>query len=330
MSPYERGERLYRQGDLARALAAWRSVASSGRDYERAQSRLQIVSAEFDRMLRRYEKRAEFFESEERLAEAVLYNRLAYKLDPSRTHLLERVQRLARELEARTQEEERAMQRALEAGRLREASEHAARLKRLDPFDVSLQIEIRQALAAVGTEVLRNLEAGKRAYASGQRVQALRAFEQVLELEPQNGTALGYISYLRPGRGTRGGSTPAPPASISSDEILAEGLYRAGRRAEGSGEPFRALEEYDAALRASAEHAEARSALDRLRRELRPRIEELYDAGKRYFQDEDLHNALRVWRRVLLIDPTHERTRENVERAERILSRLEEIRTDGS
>jgi hypothetical protein len=36
-----------------------------------------------------------------------------------------------------------------------------------------------------------------------------------------------------------------------------------------------------------------------------------------------------MWRRVLLIDPGHQRTRENVERAERMLSRLEEIQTGG-
>jgi hypothetical protein len=37
-----------------------------------------------------------------------------------------------------------------------------------------------------------------------------------------------------------------------------------------------------------------------------------------------------VWQRLLLINPEHERTRENVERAERMLTRLEELRTDGS
>ena len=83
-------------------------------------------------------------------------------------------------------------------------------------------------------------------------------------------------------------------------------------------------------MQANPEHVSARSALSDLRQKLRERIEPLYDEGKRYFQDEDLHNALRVWRRILMIDPTHERARENVERAERILSRLEEIQTDGS
>jgi tetratricopeptide (TPR) repeat protein len=331
VGPYERGARFYRQGDLPRALAAWRGVEETHRDYERAQGRLQIVEAEFDRMLLRYEKRAQFFESEERLAEAVLYNRLAYKLDASRTHLLDRVQELARKLDRREREEHGGMIKALEEGRLRRASHHAARLEQLDPFNAALQIEIRQVHAAVGAEVLRHLEAGKRAYAAGQRGQARESFQSVLRFDPRNETALGYLSYIRRFEAMEAQrKIPPPPRSISSEEIQGEGHFRSARQAEQAGEPFSALSEYEAALRANPKHESARSALSALRRELRPQMEELYEAGKRYFQDEDLHNALRLWRRVLMIDPTHVRTRENVERAERILSRLEEIQTDDS
>jgi hypothetical protein len=42
-----------------------------------------------------------------------------------------------------------------------------------------------------------------------------------------------------------------------------------------------------------------------------------------------LEKALAAWREALLIAPDDQRTRENVDRAERILSRLEEIQTRG-
>ena len=74
-------------------------------------------------------------------------------------------------------------------------------------------------------------------------------------------------------------------------------------------------------------HQGARRSLTALRSRLRPEVAGLYQMGKRYFQEEDLHNALRVWRRALSIDPTDQRTRENVERAERMLARLEEIQS---
>jgi tetratricopeptide (TPR) repeat protein len=330
-SPYERGERLYRQGDLRGALEVWRGEPP-GAD-PRIPERLLEVEGEFERLLRRYEKRAESFEAEGRLAEAVLFYRLALKLDPNWPVLLHRVQELVRvqQEEVRAKREELSV--ALAEGRLREASELVSQLGHLDPFDPAIQIDVRQVRAAVGAEVQRYLEVGKEAYAAGNRAGARRSFLAALKLDDQNETALGYLSYLRrfeeseqqPGRS----SPPPPPETISQEEILAEGHFHAAEQAEGAGEPYRAIAEYQAALRINENHERARRRLERVRDGLRPQIADLYAIGKRYFQDEDLHNAVRVWRQLLMIDPGHERTRENVERAERMLSRLEEIQSSG-
>ena len=115
----------------------------------------------------------------------------------------------------------------------------------------------------------------------------------------------------------------------SSEEILAEGRYRSGQQAEEAGDPYRAIRDYEEALRIDPKHVIARRRLIALRSELLPRVPGLYEQGKRYFQDEDLEKALVVWRYALLISPDDQRTKENVDRAERILSRLEEIQTRG-
>ncbi len=330
-SPYERGEKLYRQGDLRSALEVWRGIDAEHRDYEKTSERLQVIDAEFERMLRRYEKRASFFESEGRLAEAVLYYRLTTKLDPARRPLLDRAQVLVRELDQKRTVERSNLTLALDEGRLHEASRHAEYLEKLDPFNPAIQIEIRQVQHAVGAEVLRHLEEGKRAYAAGRRIRARTSFESVLRLDSRNEVALGYLSYIRRfDQMEAKRRIPPPPRSISQEEILAEGHFRSGQDAEDAGEPFWAITEYQAALRINPTHRPARDRLHSLRSNLSPQVEELYESGKRYFQDEDLHNALRLWRRVLLIDPRHSRTKENVERAEKILSRLEEIQTGGS
>ena len=93
--PLERGERLYRQGDLAGARQAWRAVPPADRAYPEVQKRLEVVEEEFERALLRYEKQAAFFESEKRLAESILYYRLAYKLDGSRAGLLDSAHKLS-------------------------------------------------------------------------------------------------------------------------------------------------------------------------------------------------------------------------------------------
>jgi tetratricopeptide (TPR) repeat protein len=154
----------------------------------------------------------------------------------------------------------------------------------------------------------------------------------VLRLDPANETARGYLSYLRKLESSTSAGEPSTPlpSAISEEQAVAEGHLRSGQDAEARGELFRALAEYEAALRVDPKHRAARKARDALRDRLRPGVPALYEEGKRYFQDEDLHNALRVWRNVLLIDPEDTRTRENVDRAERLLARLEEIQTDAA
>jgi tetratricopeptide (TPR) repeat protein len=323
-SPLDRGEALYRQGDLRGALEVW-----SDAEYDPViEKRINEVNEQFDRRLRRYEKRAVFYEEQERLAEAILYYRLALKLDPERAGILAHVQRLARVLETRTAEERASLAAALAEGKLWRASAHAQRLETLNPFDPGVQIEARQVRAEVGAEVLRHLELGRQQYAAGDREIARREFETVLGLDEGNQVALGYLAYIRRFEDLEA-RTP-PPSSIPQEAILSEGHYRAARAARDQGDDFRALQEYEAALRVNREHASARRERDQLRGELSPQVEELYEIGIRYFQDEDLHHALRVWRQVLLIDPKHDRTRENVARAERILSRLEELQAGES
>ena len=335
---YERGDRLYSQGDVGGALAAWRDIPPSSPEYPRAHARLETIEAELASSLARYEKRAEFYEDEGRLAEAVLYYRLALKLDPDRPQTLARTQSLYRELRTKETEERAKLSAALAAGSLREANESAERLQRLDPFDPAIQIELRQVRAETGAQVLRFLEEGKRAYALGDRGGARTAFEHVLELDHENEAALGYLSYIKrydqevaeQAEERRKPSNGAPPPpTVSSEEILAEGRFRSGQRAEEQGDPFRAIQEYKAALRIEKNHAGASRRLNGLRQELAPKVPALYEQGKRYFQDEDLEKALVVWRNALLIAPDDQRTKENVDRAERILSRLEEIQTRG-
>jgi len=178
----------------------------------------------------------------------------------------------------------------------------------------------------VGARAQRYLQAGKGRYAQGDLERAEREFTRVLELEPDNESALGYLSFIRLTRQKR---LPADLTAISPSEqqILAEGHFRRAVQSEKDGNPFVAIQQYTQALQISPAHARAERRLSLLRERLRPEIEALDGMGKRYFQEEDLQNALLMWRRVLLIDPGRERTGENVERAERMLSKLEEIQS---
>ncbi|MFQ5698006.1 MAG: hypothetical protein ACE5IL_06940 [Myxococcota bacterium] len=331
-SDLERGEHLYRQGDLRGALHAWRSADATD---ARIDARVSAVEREFRTLLRRYDKRALFLQQRDRLAEALLYYRLELKLDPSNRRLLDRVQTMARELQRQVHDTAAQLQATLSRDELQRAGPLADRLEELDPFDPVLEVEIRRARRAISVEARRFLTHGQQAFAAGNRELARRSFRSALALEPHNQTALGYLSYLQrfeeaARRGEEDVSAAPPlPETLSAEQLLAEGHFHAGEQAESQGEPYRAIAEYEAVLRIEPGHTRARSHLEGLRSRLRARIPDLYEIGKRFFQDEDLPNAVRVWRQVLLIDPDQQRTRNNVERAERMLSRLEEIQTGG-
>ena len=340
-SPLDRAEELYRQGALREAVEAWRAVPEDSPDHARAGERLGAVEPELDRMLRRFEKQAAFYENAGKLGEAVLYYRLAIKMDPDRRDTLERVQRLVRELQQRKSEERERMLGALDAVDLPAAAEAAEDLLRLAPYDPAVQIEVEQVQHAIGAEVLHNMELGKRALASGELNSARSGFETVMRLDPSNDEAEGWIGLIeeRQRKQDRSAAREQAPrvlrrslelSDVSPREISAESHYRKGRRAELADRKFHALREYARALEDSVHHLKARNALTRLRRELAPQVPDLYAEGKRYFREDDLQNALVSWERVLLIEPDHTQASESADRARRILSRLEEIQHGGS
>lgn len=324
-SSYEHGDRLYRQGDPGGAIAAWRAVPESHRDYGRTHARLELVQAELEQALDRYEKRAEFFESRDRLAEAVLYYRLAVKFDPSRTQILDHIQVLYRELRRREARERSDLAEALVALDLPKAAQHAETLEKLNPFDPAIQIDVRQVREKISIEVLRHLVEGERAFAANDRSAAREAFSEVLALEPDNDAARGHLKVLRDAESLGERGKLYPLRSISREEILAEGHFGAAEAARERGDEFLALEEYVRALRVNGKHDGARRRLAELRSALEPMVDRLYREGKQYYEEEDLHNALLKWNHALLIDPDDTRTRESAERARRILSRLEEL-----
>jgi tetratricopeptide (TPR) repeat protein len=331
-TPFERGERLYREGDRLGALEIWRAIPEDARAYPAVQQRIALVEAEFQRLVVRYQQRARYFEAKGRLAESILNDRLALELQPGDEATLARVQAMARTLAARKAELMAKYRAAFGAGDLAAARRSLAELHTLDAIDPELETEARALGDALRSEVSRQIAMGRRGFASGNLAAAQKAFETVLLLDPDNESAQGYISYIeslrqeatRPGRPGLGGST----TFASQAEIRAEGFYQNGLAAARRGDYYAAIRQYLFALGANAEHAGAQQELTQLRRRLAPEVERLIESGRQSFRNEDLQSALDAWRLVLLVDPENERTRAYVGHAERQLENLERMRSE--
>jgi tetratricopeptide (TPR) repeat protein len=345
-TPLQLGERRYQQGDRQGALKVWSRIDSAATEYGPARERIDAVTDERHQLVVRYVQRGRYYEEKGRLAEGVLDYRLALRLDPSDHDLLEHVQELVRKL-ARARSEGLAEFEAAFARRdLAAARVYSARLHNLDPFSPEVSDGQRRLGAALSAQIDSRLDRGKRGFTYGNYGDAEEAFREVLELDPQNESARGYLAYIdrirgeeaaamAPAAGRAPAALPSPAESRRSprpvatdDEIRAEGFLQNALVAEAGGDPFQAIRYDQAALRADPNHAGARSHLAGLRRALAPQIPELIEAGRRSYQREDLQAALDQWQRALLIDPDNADAQDHAARAEKLLERLEELRAD--
>lgn len=330
----ERGERLYQQGDPLGALEEWRGIPASHADHAAARERVASVEQELGQLADRYRKRGAFFADRDRLAESVLNYRLALRLEPHDRESLERVQEISRTLAERKRTHEAAFAAAFGEGRLAEARREMETLHTLDPFDPDLSAQEQALEEALDAEVTRRMALGRKGFHAGDYTDAETAFREVLELEPRHEAAQGYLGFIATVR-EAAQRTGRPPAAFraldfraTDAEIRAEGFYQNALAAEQSGDPFTAIRYDLAAVQQNPDHRGAREHMARLRRRLRPHVDELVESGRQAFVREDLETALDRWRRALLIDPANARARDYADRAERMLANLERLRAE--
>ncbi len=329
-----RGERFYREGDRLAALEAWRAIPEKNSEHSASLQWIAEVEEEFQQLVVRHKKRALYFEGKGRIAESILDYRLALRLQPGDAETLEHVQKLARVMAAKKAQGKADYREALSAGDLASARRELDQLRELDPFDPEIESEVRGFDDALRTEMDTQLAAGQRGFAAGNYSAAREAFRAVLALDPDNESARGYLSYIatiqREAR--RSGKAPAAfdagGAFASDAEIRAEGFYRNALAAERASDLYAAIRHDLRALRANADHEEAREHLAATRKRLSSQVVPLIEAGRNAFRDEDLQSALDLWRRALLVDPSNERAKAYVGRAERQLENLERLRSD--
>jgi len=195
-TPLELGERRYQEGDPLAALSIWRGVKSDQFEYEAAQARIGEVEQEFGQLVRYYKKRALYYEERDRLAESVLNYRLALELQQEDRATLAHVQELVRRLASEREAKRLELREAFARGDLVGARQALERLRLLDPFSPETTNDARQLEAALSAEIERRMARGRRGFSSGDHVAAEQAFLSVIELDPSNETAQGYLSFI--------------------------------------------------------------------------------------------------------------------------------------
>jgi tetratricopeptide (TPR) repeat protein len=205
----QEGERRYREGDRRAALEAWRHVPPDHPKYAAIQERIEVVEAEFERLVVGYKDNARDREQEGRLAEAVLDYRLALELQPDDAATLAHVQQLARELAARKATLADEYRRVRATKDLDGAATVLGRIRTLDPYDPhyetqqhEIESELREEWsrrrarirAKYAGEVEQLLEEGRVAFRDEQLETALDLWRRALLLDPDNERIQAYIA----------------------------------------------------------------------------------------------------------------------------------------
>lgn len=331
-TPLQNGEQLYREGDRLAALEAWRAIPADASDSAEARERITVVEAEFERLVVQYKQRGRYYEGKERLAESILNYRLALKLQPGDSATLDHVQELARVVASRKAELKSQYAAALAADDLPAAREKLASLRSLDPFDPELETDARQLRAALTDAIESQMTLGKQGFASGDVEASGRAFRAVLQLDPDNESARGYLSHIATmeREAMAGGSERFESAApfATDAEIRAEGSYQNALASERKRQYYAAIRHDLHALEADSTHAAARRHLKAVRKRMASTVPTLIEAGRAAFREEDLQSALDHWRLALLVDPDNERVTAYIARAEQQLQNLEQLRAD--
>ncbi|MEJ2621318.1 MAG: hypothetical protein P8163_13955 [Candidatus Thiodiazotropha sp.] len=108
-------------------------------------------------------------------------------------------------------------------------------------------------------------------------------------------------------------------------EKLNKRLAEANRLLEG-GQLREAKRTLQKILKDEPKNSHAKQMLGRVNKQLQRYIDNLLSAGDRLYRDGEIESAKATWRAALALDPQDQRAREKIQRAQRVLNNLENLR----
>ena len=309
---------MYREGKHQAAIMEFQKVLESDPDNKQAQAYIKSIQEELDNRTKARElyQNALSLQQQNDITNALAQVNQALVLDPQN----EQVRVLQRDLKTNLQKEQAKAkadsfnQSAIE---LYKAGDLLGALVAWNKaFDLNSDMEdvsryLQQGvtkLLSFGVEglesnpekepILNLFEQGVRSYVRSDFQTAMEFFKKALSKADGNAYLNAYLQ--------------------KSNQMLEQQIneiYQGAWSAQQSGDLATAQREYTKVLRLSPGHPEVVRQLAALKASVLQAVEKYYAEGKQFFEQNDMDQAVRVWEKILEIDPANERAQKKIEEA---------------
>jgi tetratricopeptide (TPR) repeat protein len=183
------------------------------------------------------------------------------------------------------------------AGQYQDAMEEYQRILLIDEKNTRAAKALDEVRGEYNAKAIaKNLEAGRKAFATRDWAEALLAYQSVLDLNANHVEAKDMLAKVR--------GEMAKGAQGFKDPRIKE-LYLAGLKRFEQGDYRGAMDAWSKLLKLEPKHKEAKQYMLLAGRLLEEKVADLISAGSRYLQAGDLVRAASNWRRVLALSPQH-------------------------
>lgn len=151
----------------------------------------------------------------------------------------------------------------------------------------------------------------------GRLTEAIGEWNNIMLLDPDNRDAAGAVASLKTKIDTQ-----TRDYATASNKLRVVELYNQALQKYSRGEYESTIADLNSLLSTDSAHAEAKNLLLMAQRKLKPlsteeedAIRRLYLKGMQYFSKDQYREAILEWQKILLIDPSNESVKKNIQEA---------------
>ncbi|HEY5039690.1 MAG TPA: hypothetical protein VIJ93_11510, partial [bacterium] len=309
---------MYREGKHQAAVLEFQKIMETDPENKQAQTYIKSIQAEMENRAKARElyQAALTYQQQNDLNGALASVEQALMLDPEN----EQAKVLRKDLKTTVQKE----QAKVKAGALNQLAIELYKAGDLlgalvdwnKAFDINSEMEdvaryIQQGITKLLSFGVEGLDANP------EKPNVLALFEQGVRSYVRSDFQTA-IEFFKKGLSKAEGNTYLGAYLQKSNQMLEaqiNEIFQEAWKLQQSGQLVEAQKEYSKVIKLSPGHPDSMRQLATLRATIQLETEKLYAEGKQFFDQNDMDQAIRVWTKILKLDPSNDKAEKKIEEA---------------